>query len=207
MSHQINLFNPDFYPRRQPFAAKMLLQGMVLLAIAGVSYYTYVHHRVLVQEHHLAENEKQLVLQRERLAQLINEIGRQSGNTLLESEVTRLEVKLSAKQEIANLLQTGVLGSPHGFSAYMRAFARQLLNGLWLTGFTITNKEMELTGRLIEADLMPAYLQRLKDEAVMQGRSFSALQINLPAPETDDSESRPDYLEFSLSSAVIENKQ
>jgi len=207
MSHQINLFNPDFCIRRQPFSASMMLQGLVLLTTVALLYYAYVHYQLSDQQVHVLAMEKRLVAEQNQLTQVIAEYGQPASNTLLEIQVERLEERLSAKQVVVKMLQEEALGNSHGFSKYMRAFARQLLNGLWLTGFTISNTEMVLMGRMVQADLMPAYLQRLKQESVMQGRAFSTLQIEMPEPEIGQSEesnsSALGYLKFSLGSSGI----
>ena len=64
----------------------------------------------------------------------------------------------------------------------MLAFARQAPNGLWLTGFNITEggNEVALQGRSVKPELVPLYVSQLKRENIMQGKSFSALQMQLP---------------------------
>ena len=64
----------------------------------------------------------------------------------------------------------------------MLAFARQVPNGLWLTGFNITEggNGVALQGRSLKPELVPLYVSQLKRENIMQGKSFSALQMQLP---------------------------
>ena len=94
-----------------------------------------------------------------------------------------------------------------GIAEYLRAFSRQSVNGLWLTGFTIVgNGELEIRGRVLSPDLVPSYIQRLNREQVLAGRSFARLEMTRPKPEpvTDKGKDAkkaarmPRFLEFSL---------
>jgi hypothetical protein len=62
----------------------------------------------------------------------------------------------------------------------MRAFARQSLDGVWLTGFEIDagGRELALSGRALGAELVPRYLERLNHESLLQGRQFSSLKVD-----------------------------
>ena len=113
------------------------------------------------------------------------------------------------------MVMNGGLGDTKGYSEYMRAFARQSVNGLWLTGFTMqgAGAEIELRGRTLQPELVPAYLGRLRDEAVMKGKSFATLAMGLPEKlETAQGEGRASaaeaaekapYIEFTLRSSGI----
>jgi hypothetical protein len=79
-------------------------------------------------------------------------------------------------------LQGGGFGNTKGYSGYFRAFSRQIVDGLWLTGVGIVGAghDISLRGRTINPELVPVYLTRLKREPEMQGKSFSALNIQTP---------------------------
>jgi hypothetical protein len=67
----------------------------------------------------------------------------------------------------------------------MRAFARQNLSGVWLTGFTIgaDGGEMTISGRALNPDLVPAYIARLNKEPLLQGRKFAQFAVKQTAGE------------------------
>ena len=94
------------------------------------------------------------------------------------------------------------------------AFARQAMSGVWLTGFTIGGDETELlvTGRVVQPDLVPAYIRALNREEVMRGRRVAELRLTAreerDAPGTaapgagaaaTPAEAPRRYVEFSLS--------
>jgi hypothetical protein len=99
----------------------------------------------------------------------------------------------------------------------LRAFSRQILNGVWLTGFSIhgAGSEIGLQGRAMQPELVPAYISRLKREPVMQGKSFATLEMQLPLadqagkgdPATARQRVPAGYIEFSLQSSGMMKEQ
>jgi hypothetical protein len=127
---------------------------------------------------------------------------------VLETEIARLEAELKVAREAMNALKRGALGNQQGFAEYLRAFSRQAVNGLWLTGFSIHGSgELELRGRALSPDIVPGYIQRLNREEVLAGRGIARLEMHQPAPadamasraaETGPEPRVPRFLEFSL---------
>lgn len=120
-----------------------------------------------------------------------------------------MEEQLKGEESVLDVLQNGSLGNTQGYSGYMRAFARQTVNGLWLTEFGIkgAGKEMFLGGRTMRPELVPAYIRRLNQEEATQGREFAALEIERPktdAQPTDKPLKVANYLEFRLHSGSKE---
>jgi hypothetical protein len=97
----------------------------------------------------------------------------------LQNEVQRLEKDVAEQNEIIETLKSGALGNTSGYSEYMRAFSRQVVQGLWLTGFKVTGDAAQITlsGGVINPESLPAYIQRLGRERIMQGKTFSTLKM------------------------------
>jgi hypothetical protein len=74
---------------------------------------------------------------------------------------------------------------------------------LWLTGFDINGdgSQMNLQGAATNPQLLPTYIQRMNNEPVMRGKSFSALQMK--QPKSPDGKPVRSYVEFSLQSAEL----
>ena len=99
-------------------------------------------------------------------------------------KLRRLENELKIAREAMAALKGGAFGNQRGFAEYLRAFSRQSLSGLWLTGFSIAGSgELEIRGRVLSPDLVPSYIQRLNREQVLAGRSFARLEMSRPKPE------------------------
>lgn len=106
-------------------------------------------------------------------------------NVQLAAELAAAEATLRRREEIARLLDGGVIDTS-GFAEYLRGFARAVPNGLWLTGFSIAagGSAMEIRGSMLNAAALPEYIRRLGSERIFQGRSFASLVMNRPEPLT-----------------------
>ena len=219
MSQQINLFNPLF--RKKSFSPT---SATAMLCVAGVAVVAAVLVAVY-QEHQLREVQAraQAIAQAHKEAtanhdKLMVEVAKQKPNAQLEAEIAALETQLSDRQDVIATLKSGAVGSSEGFSDYMRAFSRQSISGLWLTGFDIAlaGNALALQGRTLSAENVASYLKRLNQEKTMQGRQFAAMRISQPPPQPavpanpaertaakERKPSPPRYLEFMISTLDI----
>jgi hypothetical protein len=127
----------------------------------------------------------------------------------LEARVRSLEAQLRTRQEIVQALRRGLVGTTGGFSEYMRVFSRQAVQGLWLTGFDVAagGDELTITGRTLNAELVPTYIQRLNREAAIQGRNFGSMLMKqalnrdeLQTTAVKEAAAARSFLEFTLNS-------
>jgi Tfp pilus assembly protein PilN len=212
MSGQINLFNPVFLKTEKVFSAVALIQAFGLVMLGSVAMAIYV----VYQSNELIKNADivtaQLRVAEVQVAKLRAMVAPTGAKVVLEQSLSKLESDIQNRQKIATILQTNDFGNTKGYSAYLAAFARQIPAGLWLTGFNITGggNEVALQGRSLRPDLVPLYVTQLKREAVMQGKSFSALQIHLPTMNDEPIARKMDagkpapyaaYVEFDLRSS------
>jgi len=209
MSQQINLFNPAFSKQRELFTALMLIQALAVLVLIMVGVYGYQYRQVTLLDKQLKTGATSLAQEQARLVKVAAEHAPRQRDAVLEKRVTEMEQQLKGEEAVLEVLQSGSLGNTQGYSGYMRAFARQTMNGLWLTEFGIkgAGKEMLLGGRTLRPELVPAYIQRLNHEAATQGRDFAALEMQRPKAEPvskDKPLKMPNYLEFRLHSGITE---
>ena len=108
--------------------------------------------------------------------------GARKPNAKLESEIAAAELLLQRRDDVAKLLEGGAIGNTTGFAEYLRGLARQIPDGIWLTGFSIEagGQEMEIRGRMLNASALPDYIRRLGGEPAFRGRSFAALTLERP---------------------------
>lgn len=209
MSQQINLFNPAFRKRREWFDARMLAQALAALALVMAGVYGYQYRQVMLLEQQIKTGAASLVQEQARLVKVAAEHAPRQKSAALEQRAQELEQQVKGEEAVLDVLQGGSLGNTQGYSGYMRAFARQTVNGLWLTEFAIkgAGQDMLLGGRTLRPELVPAYIQRLKQEAATQGRDFAALDMQRPKLEPasqDKPQNAPNYLEFRLHSGLAE---
>ena len=209
MSQQINLLNPAFRKRHELFTALMLAQALIVLALVMAGVYGYQSRQVTLLAKQVQAGADSLEQERARLVRVAAEYAPRKKDAALEKRMQELEQQLEGEEAVLDVLQSGSLGNTQGYSGYMRAFARQTVNGLWLTGFSIrgAGKDMAIGGRTLRPELVPAYIRRLNQEAVTQGRAFAALEIQQPKvePATKDGPAQTaNYLEFNLHSNAAE---
>ncbi len=200
MSQQINLFNPIFLTQKKYFSALTMLQALGLIVLGSALFYTYALYQVGELSAQGDEMGRRLAAEQARLVKLSSEFSAQRSGQMLEEELTRLERQAAAQEEMLTLLKSGAIGNTEGYSEYMRAFARQAINGLWITSFDITGDgaQISLTGAVLSPQLVPAYIQRLSKERILHGKTFARLQMARPKSEGD--KPAASYVEFALRS-------
>jgi hypothetical protein len=214
MSQNINLVNPAFRKQRQVVTLASVAQclGITVAALAG--YHYYLHQQVNGLGAELQSAEGLLKSQRGYMERLKGKAAAPKPDAQLDAAIARYEEELKSARQAMAALKGGAFGNQQGFAEYLRAFSRQSMNGLWLTGFTISGSgEIEIRGRALSPELVPSYIQRLNKEQVLAGRSFARLEMNRPPPPKPPADAgkdkdakkapprAPRFLEFSLATS------
>jgi len=207
MSQQINLFNPAFEPQKQVLTAPMMALALLVL-VAGIAFLAVLGNAHTAALRVEAESgATQLARKQARLASVNAEFAPRVKSGELDAQLVEADAQLAALRHVSGVLDRGELGDSAGFAGYFQAFARQSVQGLWLTSVSIAGKDIGLKGRTTDPALVPGYIGRLTQEPLMHGKSFSSLQIGQAAPvETQAADgkvvkSAAPYVEFSLQSA------
>lgn len=208
MSQNINLLGPAFRKPRQLLTLAVVAQllGITLVALFGYNYYLQQQVAGLASE--LAATEKLLNAQRGFVDKLKQKSIPHVAEAELDAEIAQLESELKLADESMAALKGGAFGSQRGFAEYLRAFSRQTVGGLWLTGFSIGGGDLEIRGRALSPDLLPSFIQRLNREKVLAGHHIARLEMVRPKPEpvadkgkgAEKAARAPRFLEFSLAS-------
>lgn len=203
MSQQINLFNPLFLRQKRYFSARTMAQGLGIIAVALVAYYAVVAAQAGSLSAQRADADAQLEQARQQLTALAADAKGRGKSAALADELNRAETELDGQQRLLKALRGGPLGDTAGFSRYLAAFARRPLEGLWLTRVSVSagGASLDLRGRALRAELLPAYIALLNREDTLRGQSFGELRMSLVA---DDKAARAPaagaahYIEFAL---------
>lgn len=212
MSQEINLFDPAFRKRWVVPSAKQVAACMGATVLVLVALQIYFQRQVTGLNRELASVQGLLGAERARLDKIKGAGAARSHDAALETDIARLETEIRLSRENVAALKSGKIGNRQGFSEFLQAFSRQSLNGLWLTGFTITGDGgIVIEGRVTNAELLPSYIQRLNQEQVLHGRGFSGLELRRPeaivagaGEKAKEEKPAPRYLEFSLVSTEAE---
>jgi len=203
MSQQINLYNENSRKRAGSFSVMNMLQALGAILFCFVLFYAYSSYQLSQTNNQLEAARKSLNSEQARLASLTAEFTKQRSGMTIVQELKKVSDEVTAQREIIHALKSGVIGNTSGYSPYMQAFARQVVNGLRLTGFVVGGDamQMSISGESLSPELVPVYLQRLNNESVMRGKTFSSLQMQLPKVDSGKPASKQ-YLEFMLKSVV-----
>jgi hypothetical protein len=210
MSQQINLFNPQFQLQKKIFSVNAMAAalGVIMVALVGTGVLAKV--RVTRLEADVARGEQQVQAAQKRLVEATAQFAPRTKDVRLEAELTEAQAELDALQRVADVIQRGDLGNTEGYAEYFRALARQGVDGLWLTGVSISGagKEIAVRGRALEPALVPGYLARLRNERALQGKPVGSMQIGqattvkVRGADGKEADAPAPYVEFSLQSAA-----
>lgn len=222
MSRQINLYNPALRMQREWLTGRTLLgAALVLLLALGL------RGALLWQDNRrLADETQQIGAQLERqqaeLTRLNEQISQRQVSKETATALRNAEAALQGREQVRQALSGGKLGSSEGFSGYLKAFARQARDGLWMVGLQLSGggRNIALEGRTLDPDGIPPYIRGLNEEPTLRGRSFAALNVRrvgaedkpsaapaASAPSEKGQETQktlPPYHEFHLSASTPE---
>jgi hypothetical protein len=208
VTQQINLYDPRFRAQKKHFSAATLVLALASLLVVSIGLQAlYVRQNRALQAT-LADSDRRLATLREQMVRFSTDYSAQGRSTALADEVARVEERLRARRELLAGMRSGGGGNVEGFSPYLAALARQTMNGVWLTGIAIGGKadELVLKGRVLDSELVPAYIGQLNKEEPFAGRTVSELRLMAKSEPAKPAGAPPSasrgparYVEFSLS--------
>ena len=182
---QINLYQPVAERAGSAFGSRaagwlLLTVGLGMLVVWGIATWRVAHLERAV--HRLREQQQQ---QAETLRAL--QAARASGMSPEQAatRVSALTAELAAHERVLARLRDGSLGLTGGFSGRLRALAQGALDGLWLDHIAVSGLTgaVDVGGAAVRAELIPAYLQGLRDAHALRGAHFDRLVIEAPSAE------------------------
>lgn len=186
MSQQINLLNPALIKQKDFLNTNNIAITLGLLSVLMLGYYSYAQKQLsllTIQRSQVAEalSATQAQLKQTALLHQPREL-----NKALLDQIVQLEQKETMQQQVLQIVSQSSATPEKGYAALMRAFAKQSIDGIWLTSFSIDSNadKLNISGRTLQADLVPAYIARLGNEPALKGKSFAALNMTLPKTGT-----------------------
>ncbi len=228
MSQQINLLNPSLIKQKDYLNPNTIVIALGILLACMLGYYGYAQKQLSILTAQRSQTAQELLAIQATLEQTTLLHTPHSVNKDLVDQIAQLEQKEVMQQHILKTVHQSSATPEKGYAALMRAFAKQSLDGLWLTSFSIdsSSEQLNISGRALQGELVPEYITRLGNEPALRGKLFSALNINLPkvtattstvpalvaptktsanttAPTANTQNNEPKYIEFSLQSTDI----
>ncbi|MFN4325350.1 MAG: hypothetical protein ACK4FP_05625 [Azonexus sp.] len=212
MSQQINLLLPELRPRFDwlglPVVTAAGLAGLLL--VAGLAGFASLRIKSLAASEQALRSQVASVQQ--QVVLLGQKLGARQGDTTLEGQLAAARTAVAQRQEVLNRMAQGDLMGGQAYSSLLQGFSRQIVPGVWLTGFSFADKHIEMRGRLTDPALLPVYIGRLNHEPVFAGRRFAALDMQGVDPKAEAPEAGaagrtgraplPRFTEFALRTAA-----
>lgn len=182
---QINLNQPELWPRPIPFNARQMLLALLLLALVGGGIYGTLLYRVSDQQAALAvlEQERDAVRKELESRQRAHR-QRQKALERTEAQVADLKNRLAAYRQGRRAMEQR-LAAAGGKAALVRGLgeARRGRPDVWLTRFRMAGvQEVDVTleGRARVPESIPQYLQAVADQTAFRRGFFRDLTAQEP---------------------------
>ena len=187
MSQQINLFNPALAPEKNIFSATSMLQALLLIGIGALCLALYLDRNAASLARQADAGKAMLTAREVQLNNVQRQFPPHQQSRELALQVAAMEASVLALQGATQALQQGEFGSRQGYSGYFGGFARLTVNGLWLTGLSISGSgnDIGIEGLTLRDELVPQFIRRLAADPVFHGKRFGSLDmapVPMPAP-------------------------
>ncbi|MBS3804476.1 MAG: PilN domain-containing protein [Oleiphilaceae bacterium] len=179
MTQQVNLYTAELRPSTEPMQAGTLVLVLALAMIALAASAVFVRYQAQEIEARVQTVQAQIRQIEARVGKLTDELEAQQVDPRTIDAVARVTADVAQRQRLLAEVAQLVGNKDSRFSPYLQAFARQIPDQVWLTGFRVNliNNRVRFSGRAGAGDQVPVYLERLGEEAVFSGRRFERLNL------------------------------
>jgi len=211
MSQQINLLNPSLIKQKDFFNPNTIVITLGILLALMLGYYSYAQKQLSLLTAQRSQIAQELTAAQATLQQTVLLHTPHEMNKALLEQIAQLEQKQAMQQQILQTVNQSSATPEKGYAALMRAFAKQSLDGLWLTSFSINSQseQLNISGRTLQGDLVPEYISRLGNEPALKGKLFAALNMSLPkttsATSAPPTAVLPSVNSTNLTASIIKN--
>ncbi|MBY0574598.1 MAG: PilN domain-containing protein [Undibacterium sp.] len=225
MSQQINLYDPRLLKQKEVLTSSNIVGAFALSLALVAGIWGYLVIETSKQEQLLSQQTARVSVLTAQVTPLREMVAAKSKNPIYEKELRTIETAIQKRENIAQILRGSDFGDTGGYSGYLAAFAKQIPAGVWLTGFSLEGAgfDISIQGRAMQPAALAVYINQLKREKVMQGKTFAALQMNRPqiavvastassalAPTSSTKSTKTEedapYIEFELRSTEAKEK-
>jgi len=199
---QVNLYTDAFQPKKVvlPLEQILLLPLVAIILLAGLTMWLHSNlNGMELKAAKLQANNEKMQL---RIESMAKKAKLQRKDDSLVAANKRLAEKVTARQKMILMLDTVVVKDDEGFSNILLSLAKQQVDDLWFTEIHVSasGQDMKLEGITVNAQAVPTYLQKLRNEQSFIGRTFTLFQL-------DQNPQKSSQLNFSLRSEISHPKQ
>ncbi|MDP1765632.1 MAG: MSHA biogenesis protein MshI, partial [Methylotenera sp.] len=144
MSQQINLINPSLIKQKDFLNSNNIAMTLGLLSVLMLGYYSYAQKQLSLLTTQRSQIAVELSATQATLQQTVLLHTPHEMNKTLLDQITQLEHKEAMQQQILQTVKQSSATPEKGYAALMRAFAKQSIDGLWLTSFSVDSRSEQL---------------------------------------------------------------
>lgn len=176
---QINLLNPALIKKTDFLNPNniALLLGVLLLSLLA---YAAMENHALSQ---LQQSRTQIATQLSTTEKQVEEMRTIQANkndvaTQLK-QIQALEQEVMMQKDMIKAIGLNKTGENQSYAAIFKAFSKQSLDGLWITGLNIdqNTEVLSIKGRTVDANLLPQLIANLRHEPALKGKTFTDLSM------------------------------
>ena len=175
---QVNLFQPAF-STQMALGPDLMLRITLALSGALVVATVWAAGSAWWSSMAVGRLEGQVSAEITAVAVLAQQLEKHLDASALEQRAAGLDSERQAKLQLLRRLRDSQVSNVEGFSPHMLGFARQHVEGLWLTGFALEagGDVVTLEGRALRAELVPRFIGQLGGEDSYRGMQFRSFDV------------------------------
>ncbi len=178
MKRTLNLYGPEFHPRRQwaGLPQMVLAWGLLTLLLVGLGGWTLWQQQGVGRE--LAQVRLALDVQRGEAKRLDAALARHQADPALQRQLAQKRDELSAKQGLMSQLGSLSLQKSQGYAGIMSDLARLANDRLALERIEVNEGRINLAGVARSSQDVPAWVNRFKQMPTLAGKEFGELTLS-----------------------------
>lgn len=178
MKHHINLYGPEFRPKRQWASLNQMVLSWglcLLLLLAAALFYGWQQQGV---SRELSQLQALLAIKRDEASRLDAELARHQADNQLQQQLVLKQEELGAMQGLMQQLGSLSLQKSQGYAGLMADLARLRDARLSLQRIEIREGRINLAGFAERSQDVPAWVNRFKQTPSLAGKQFGELTLS-----------------------------
>jgi Tfp pilus assembly protein PilN len=189
MAQQINLYRPNLLAPRRHFSAAAMARALAALALGLVLLAGWTSMSTQRLRLELAAASAADERERQHLnALLAQRPAAPADSAALEQELAQAQKTLAERRRVLDEWNAGGSSGAARHSAFLQALARTVPAPLWLTEVRLLPGRFELTGAMLQPELLRPWLERLAGEPAAAGQALRSIRVERREPAADGTE-------------------
>lgn len=178
MKQSVNLLRDDLKPVIQRLTLNRAAVSVALVLFLVVATMGYAQWLEQKSDNQLTQAQQTLQQHTQRTEQLQQQLKqRQPSQQLIEQDLA-LDKKIAAQQRLNQQLSERQTTHNSAPDQLMQALYQVDIEGLWLTEFSMGRQGISLTGKTIEANLLPRWMQRFQHVPLLAQSRFAVVDLD-----------------------------